>query len=80
MRCDKFGTLVAGRERLGEHNIVGVNDMAEEKKADVAVEMSRGEAIAYLTRKKLEVSEENIQKCMREGKIHGDPHVSLSGW
>jgi len=43
-------------------------------------EMNRDEAKAYLKRKGEEESEENIKKCMREGKVFGDPLVELSGF
>ena len=50
--------------------------MAKEEK----LKMSRDEAVAYLTRKGIDVSEEKIQECMKSGKCYGDPMVSISSW
>lgn len=42
-------------------------------------EMTRDEAIAYLKRKKVEPTEDNIKRCMTGGKIYGDP-VAVLNW
>ena len=42
--------------------------------------MDRDEAIEYLKRKGKEPTEENIKKCLREGKYLGDPVVKMSDW
>lgn len=42
--------------------------------------MSREDAVAYLKRKGKDVTKENIARCRREGRIWGDPRVSLSSW
>lgn len=44
-------------------------------KKEARFEMSRDEAIAYLSRKGKEATEENIAQCMKRGKVYGDPCV-----
>jgi len=39
--------------------------------------MNKEKAIKYLKRKGKEVSEEEIEKVMKEGKIYGDPLVEV---
>lgn len=39
--------------------------------------MNREKAIAYLNRKNVKVTEKEVKKVMKEGKIYGDPIVEL---